>query len=623
MKSEQSSSKPFPDIARFPEREERTKSDNGKIEIEIIPQEPPLEGPPKSPEESIFYIKPETGRVVEMCRQYDKANSEKRHTLISQITRELANNPDSWENFYDGLAIIQEESKIIPDFSIKEEKIEEIKNQVAKGLEHPQFAPFPPEPRQLEKWLTLVGESALYEKEAETMLRKMIEKCKNPEEITDFFYNLSLAGLTSSNDNIVKKTLEIFCLKTNIIKKGDKQLSDHLLASFDLDDNVLKKAMEIDHATLFVAGIKELRPLLDIKSEILDQVRNDENFVGRLNKIAAKNPERLKILFNLYESQENEYNLVRVDDVNAFPFTLTSQPGPLREFINELIAQELERQSGQPALNLHLPDHSGAIKFQSNEDIIPYIIECLNKPNQEQKITTGEKHWQTLTHLTPKFSNEQLKGLTELNRRMADDLKYNTRYLLNPSGDKIIITDPTLINLGFKYVQFDMDPRNRRDTIITLMAGNFPYSVILDEFIALKNNDDLENSLNLPKNGSFLIYMILSHLHAIRCHDATEIITEHKNETSKNGKETLLSRPRRAHIRRLPKGHKPTAEQIEWALKEYDIDLIRINKERELRGLELVTFVSEVKDINYKTPLVSRATAKATEELEKILKQTN
>lgn len=622
--------KPIPDIYRFPETE--IPSADPSIEPTIIPQEPPLDGPPKSNQDSAFYH-PGINYLAEQIKKYEIANSAQKNNVANSIANHLLNNPAAWENFNDGIAIIQTEDELVKDIpnehlsapSISADNLAELKKRVDKNLDHQKFNPWPPEPKTLEKWLSLYSESALHAKESQRILRIMVDKCRDPKDVIDLFYNLSLAGITSSNEQIVSQTLKILTFNSPILSAEDRQALDYILAEFDLDDDVLKKAMEVDHTVLFIATVTGQRELINHKESQIKSFANNPAFLERLKKIIQANPERFRAINEMYQSPEGELGLSRVKDPNKFPFSLAGKPGPLRQWCNERIAREVESREGGPAVNLALPLYEGTVAFKDHAEIAKYIASHLNQPNPDQQSLSEPKFWQTLTYLKPELNDTQQKQLAQLNRNLTDGLKYNAQYFLNPSGDQIKITDPLLTELGFKQIKFKMDPRNRRDTEAELMIGSFPYKIVIDEFTALRNIETLD-SLLLPKAGDFLKHIILSHLHAIRC--GAEVIGEAGAESAvhsggdANQSATALARPRRAHRRQLPKGHKPTPEQIELAMREYDVDLIRENAERAARGLGPVTFVKEVTDVSYSSPIISRATPEVTAELQRIITST-
>ncbi|HCC50340.1 MAG: hypothetical protein A2445_03875 [Candidatus Jacksonbacteria bacterium RIFOXYC2_FULL_44_29] len=600
---------PFPDIARFPESETALGAE--------IAAEPQPEGPPQNPEESAFWILPEVGRAVELIERYEKMNSEGRGNIVRELAKKLANDPKQWENFNDALNIVREQNELSPD------RISELQSKIDARLEkNPEFEPFPPSVQVLEHWLSLIGESALYGPAGEKMLKKMVEKCTNPKIITELLYNLALGGLTSSNESVNEKTLEILCLNTGILTPDSPQASKYLLAFFDSDDAVLKPAMELDHAIEFIGKLKNPQSV-ENRHETLSSIYRNPGFASQFDKIKNDDPARMEAIVRMYSRSTDEFNLATVSDPNAFPYNLAMRsPGPLREWCNERVAEEVSRRDGTIALNLHLPNVEGTINFDSLEEASEHIRRKLQEPNSNNSAIEGKLFWQTLARLSPSaLTPEQITDFTELNRELSDNIKNDPKYLLSPRGDSVEIINNALNRLGFKKIQFNMNPHNRRDTIVSLTIGNFTYQINLDEFMSLRDTFD-DASVTLPQSGAFLNNVILSHLHAIRCREtaveAYQTVTEQIEPTA--GRNPLTAR--RAHLRTLPTGQNPTPEQIEFARKDADIDLIRVNAERAARGITtkktyVRAFVSD--NLEGSTPLESRATAAVTTRLDQIL----
>jgi hypothetical protein len=273
---------------------------------------------------------------------------------------------------------------------------------------------------------------------------------------------------------------------------------------------------------------------------------------------------------------------------------------------------------GIPAMSLHLPNMS--LVFPANGHLGQFINQELTKENTENKILEGEDYWGTLSWLIPEqiLEERQMVSLIESNQSLQRDIRDNTRYLLSPRGDLVEITDNLLKELGFKSILYEMDNRNRRDTIVTVKAGNFEYRILVDEYLSLR---EIKNKkiMHLPLSANFISNIILSHLREIRCSEKVNEVSENIN--GGDGARRAFT-ARRPHLRRLPTGQEPTTEQIKKALKTYDIDIIRINREAQTRGeTRKITFVFEAQNVAIagQNPVHSRA-PEATKKLQEILR---
>ncbi len=234
-------------------------------------------------------------------------------------------------------------------------------------------------------------------------------------------------------------------------------------------------------------------------------------------------------------------------------------------------------------------------------------------------------YWRTLGHLVPEAMVDPDKAreirdqLRLDNERLIQEMRDDSIHFLSPRGDQIDFSDPILADLGFKGITFEMDPRNRRDTIVSLNVGNFTYQAVLDEYFALRETGPEGRSVVLPDDGELLRNILLSHLHAIRCTDTVK-----DTEAALPGESGERSfRGRRAHRRILAEGYSPTRAQILLILRDYDIDLNRWNEERARQGKERrVTYVKESEaDTNQGAPVRSVA-PQATNKLRAILTAT-
>jgi hypothetical protein len=363
--------------------------------------------------------------------------------------------------------------------------------------------------------------------------------------------------------------------------------------------------------------------LMQRKVEANGIIAENPRFNERLKKIYDADPSRCKKLQELlHKNDVDGIGLAQWEaetiDPDQFPFNiLVQQIGPLRKWYNHQIAMEYQNMKGASAISLHLPKMSAI--FQANEHLAHVIQTAMFQENTNGKILEEEDYWDTLSYLVPPQiqEKEQLAALIETNQFLQRDIRNNTRYLLSPRGDLIEITDNILKSLGFQSILYEMDNRNRRDTIVTVKVGNFEYRILLDEYLSLRETKS-RKTLHLPLSAHFVTNIILSHLREIRC---SEKVNDINGGTNGGEGARRAFTARRPHLRHLPTGQKPTTEQIQRALTTYDIDIIRINREAETRGENRkITFVFEAQNIVIvgQGPVHSRA-PEATKKLQEIL----
>lgn len=599
--------RPFPEIARFP------KQDAIPAEgLEEVEAEPPLEGAPHNELESVILQTPELAQTLNRLQDFNSAPTTKESRAIAeQFSNRILHHPDLLPQDLDALELIGETQgyKGVDAFS----------KTIVASLERAQFPEFPPKTKALEQWLTISAESAVYGPLAEAMLKRMTERCKDPASISKFLYELSTAGLMSSNPNIVRKTLEILVGQTSIFTPGSEQMLHSILASFDPDDHVLKRTMEIDGAMTFLAHNTDPE-LLAARDATNDRVAESPDFMQGMRGLFQKYPKRMDDLSQFYNNPIARSGLAvlpadAAKRMSHFPYTLILQnPGPLRIWLNERMASELQRH-GDFRINASLPNYEGIIGIESLEDVIQ---QRLQEPYNGPPVS-DQRFWETLTYLFPNAINdlEQFRDFTAANETLRTEMKQASHHLLSPRGDEVEITDDELRALGFRSALYAMNPKQKRETDITLVMGDgrYTYRARLDEYFALRHSNT-GDAIQLPTHGAFLEHVLLSHLHEIRCTGTAKESVEGKPG---NGPERKVG-ARRAHRRVLAEGQKPTPEQIAIILSEYEIDLVRWNREREATGeTRKVTYVMESKnDDERSTPVHSRSVS-ATKRLHELL----
>ncbi len=572
-------------------------------DIPRIDNEPPLEGPPETAEESVFLSTPHLAQAANLNIQFQQAKSTERRKLIDSLAEEIAQTPHDVTAIFDALEILRE---------VKSYKTEDFIENLERGLDRVRFKQFPPTPENLEAWLTIAAESELYRPIAEKILGRMIERCSDRKSIVEFLYHLALGGLRSANPDVVRVTGEIFGGK-KFFTPDTAQSRNFIAALFDTSDETLRRLMEIQRTLFFIAQYRNRNIIPFWLRE--DVIQDDKKIAQSIQGLKKANPERFNALADYYQGQDfhRTFDAVTNNAEVPFPTSLLSNPGPLFQWLTEQLRIEglFGVREGMQGAILALPfsetvEETG---IQSPNELALFIRDRLQtvELGRNEGILEHHEYWQTLAHMVPEATNENqiLRQLAEINERIRNEIRDNTTHLLSPRGDLIEITDPLLREWGFQSILFEMDARNRRDTIATVNIGNYQYRALLDEYFSLRTTETRQG-ITLSQRGNFILNVILSHLREIRC---TENVGEVSGGEQGGGEEHLFF-SRRAHLRRLPENHNPTPEQIRKALSTYDIDLIRINREARLRGeLRKRTFVfeSEISALAGRGPIRSRA----------------
>lgn len=572
-------------------------------DIPRIDNEPPLEGPPETAEESVFLSTPYLARAADLNIQFQQAKSAERRKIIDSLTEEITQTPSDVPAIFDALEMLRE---------VKNYKTEDFIENLERGIDRVRFKQFPPTPENLEAWLTIAAESELYKPIAEKILGRMIERCADRKSIVEFLYQLALGGFRSANPGVVRVTSEIFEGR-KFLTSDTAQSRNFITALYDTSDETLRRAIEILRTLDFIAQNRS-RDLIPFWLRE-DAIQEDKKTAQTLRGLEKANPDRFNTLSDYYQGRDND----RIFDAMAnntevpFPASLLSDPGPLFQWLIEQFRIEglIDTTNRRQGVILALPftETIQEVEIHTPIELARFIRQRLREveTGRDEGILEHREYWQTLAHMVPDASNEDhmLRQLAEINERIRNEIRDNTTHLLSPRGDLIEITDSLLREWGFQSILFEMDARNRRDTIVTIDIENYQYRAALDEYFTLRTVETRQG-ITLSHRGNFILNVILSNLREIRC---TENVGEVSSGEQGEGAEHLFF-SRRAHLRRLPENHNPTPEQIRRALATYDIDLIRINREARLRGeLRKRTFVfeTEISTLAGRGPIRSRA----------------
>ncbi len=583
---------PFPNIPHFPGEE-------------LSPSMP------TTPEESIFLSKPELAHTANTLVEYAFANSKGRDHIETRTVKEILENPERIAHIFDAIALF----KVTGGYT----KAQEFEEAVMRRIEKVELKEFEPEAtRQL---LSLAAHSALYGPIAEKLLARHIEKCTDTKSFIHELYILAGAGIASGDRAVVKKTVEVIRFLTPIMTPESDAALLFQMAQFDRDDATLRNTMEIDSfcETLSSMYFPEIKEQYDTR--ILSEIHTNPKFKKTLESyIKDYDHQRLNALAKWYETPVGEHGAAEVlsEDVGKFPYNLVVNAGPLRELQNSIFVQKLYGE-GRSAVKINLPSGSFVCGDCSGEGVSETIYRALQAPAPKDGEAMEEgKYWETLSYLLPEQAQteECLLTLGQVNEALKEEMRDHTNHLLNPRGDTIEIKDPLLKGLGFRSVTFQIDLRNRRDTLVSLVVGNFTYRIILDEFFNFRTAHN-RAAFALSLEGSFLEHIIMSHLREIRCADKTVPIADPVEGGRAEGHPVY---PRRPHRRELPENQNPTPEQIGRVREVYDIDIIRWNREAAARGnTRRFTFVFQVESEIPGLPPVRSHAPHATRRLNMIL----
>lgn len=580
------------------------------------PDKIPLPGAPSSEQESVFASNPILAQLANELVGFDARPPKEKKTRAYGWARSMVSDPAQFTGVFDALAILKEVNAY--------PGLQEFVNGVRECLPKAERKSFPPDPKEFEQWLTLYTESGVYKEDAEKILERFLDQCKDTKTLVDCLYALSLAGFRTSNEKVLRKTVDILQYQTNVMPPTSGQAMRTMLMMFDRDDAVLKKAMEIDFGVLFYTNTR-FPEMHDQHREHMHFIMDQPEFQKRLIKDIGRDKARYDALVQFYSMPQDNLGVQSVDPtaqneiMKQFPYNLLFQDiGPLRKWLNEALADELSIRKGKKAVTLDFPYATGVYE---GESAATAIYTALHAPNTDDRQMEEARYWRTLAHFIDKRleNDDALELFRNSNQKLIAGMN-DSQYLLNPSGDEIEIVDPLLQPMGFKRILFEANRKNGLETLVTLTVGNFQYRALLDEHSALRDHNTRE-SIVLPSTGVFLQYIILGHLYELRCANRVK-------ESGGGGGAGVeqKARSRRPHRRELPIGTRPTPEQIIHVLEKYHIDLERMNRERAAaaqgkgeKDFQRCTYVSEVESVSGGLPIRSRA-PEATALLQKILK---
>lgn len=584
-------------------------------EIIEAPQEEINEGAPKSPEESVFNI-PHVAKAADIALSLQKANSKEKKELIADICFDLIENPIKLFEFLDSLEILKE---------VESYKVDDLKNEILKGLEKVNVKKMPPSPEVLEVWLTTYVESALYGRLAENVLKKMVDRCRDTKSVVDLFYNMAVAAVVnSSNKQVSNKFVEIFARGTSILRAKSDQAVLLMAAFFDMDDVVLKKIMEIDSVVNWLSNfLPNGEDLYQQEQQDYEEIFEDQRFKKIFTTNSDKDYSRMEQLLSFHGKATNGTDVVALNPTkkNKFIIKALQTRGVLHDWYYAHNMDRFEAEYGAKPVSLYFLDRQSVIDPSDDTAVSRELYEMLDSPNPDNLAMSDPEHWDTLCFITPDNFKGEIpeQQIALLNERLRQDMKDNSHHLLSPRGD-LVEFSPDLKKLGFESILFQFGPDRKTETLVTIKVLNYKYQILLDENFCLKDVKG-KTGIRLKDGGEFLTNLIISHLREIRC---TENVYE-KGGSDVSGDQRKAFYGRRPHERILPVGHKPTQSQIVRIFEVYGIDIVRMNNERKARGEERQkTYVFEAQNIAIggEGPIVSVA-PEATRGLKEMIERNS
>lgn len=471
----------------------------------------------------------------------------------------------------------------------------------------------------------------------EAILKGAINSVEGEKETVELVYNLLYTAIDSYDPNTIQYVLNTIFFD-NSLPNNNEELNRTLLeAVYSKDEDILKKAIEIEISKCFIspqyflekefnqyrAQSQNLREA--VLTEITKKIMSSPNEIERFQNIDD-------FLFGYLEVPEEDGSLThKIDDCTKYPADLILRnQGPLLMSSFWLLTG-----GNKDYFHLVLPG-VGTFSTQKEEagvdlediqiEILKYLktedrhIEELNKPGKASTIDNLTK---------PIESDYQKKLLRSVNAQIKENLQTNFKRPLSPRGNEIRITDKELKSLGYSHLIFrngkNIKGLTHTDTEVTIFLGNYKMRFILDENYSLlepTTRKPLSKSMpNVNEERELMMETwVLGHLEELLCTEDTEF-TEKNYPTSEVKRDFERGYTSRVgHLRRLPKENwKPSAEQIFLAMEENGWDLIKINKNRITNGQNPVTYVrrTEVKEGTNKPPVKFYAHT-ATEKLNKI-----
>ena len=233
----------LPDIPLLPEEREAI----------VKAGQPKLPGAPSEAHESALLAVEEGLPLLNEAGKDLKAyagimQSAKRKEFKSKKIHYFINNPKELTAYFDTLRILSE------NWKERHDEIEDYTKALLEDMEkYIDVGTLPP--KAFEEWLSLMTKSEVYRPIAERVIAGLFEKARSPQALMNILYNLTEAILISSDQEVLRKGLEILVLQASFLKDLPKHYLNYMKAFLTLNnDELLRRTMEVDFATFYLAS---------------------------------------------------------------------------------------------------------------------------------------------------------------------------------------------------------------------------------------------------------------------------------------------------------------------------------------------------------------------------------
>jgi hypothetical protein len=600
--------RPMPDIVLLPE--EREEAAAAKV--------PKLPGAPERAYESALLAEAEglpSGAFDSVGKDLDRfadaRQMERKRLVQRERLRQFLRDPDSFEQYFDTLHILDDrwEDHRYDLTAFKQSFGENFERYIGEINEYT--------PESLRKWLELSVQSNVYREQAEKVMRTLYERVRNPKETIDFLYAFAQSILETDRKEVFDRGLEILCWGTDVFPRSSRGQKNYLKAAFGGEDDLLQKQQEID-AVVYIFGQKYAPEAYQQMREAMDVLGEDPEVRGVLENLMRKDPGKgNKLIAFLTREERGSGKMVSVPEPlqQEWPYTLALKAGPVRRLFNERIEQEEEQ-----FVNFSLPE-AGNLLFRSPISR-ETILTSLSKESSGERSFSEASYIKALFYLTPELTPEQMEKLAEDNGKLRQDIFRDLTHSISQRGDRMLVVDPELKQLGFKSILFEFsDPSTT--TKITVEVGNYQFIVRMDEDLSLVEYGTGRNFPVSFQRRAFFEHILLAHLYALEC---TKYVSPGSSEAGSDTERLEREeefRGRRAHLRKLPVGQGFSEQARILGLQDpRRYDLVRRNAELGFtRETGQKTYVSPAPEVSTgREPLISRA-PRAMERYRRLLRQ--
>jgi hypothetical protein len=449
----------------------------------ITADKPFLPGAPRAPEESAFagLNLDAYERILKDSNQFvEKPQAERRRIQQRETLRNLLANPQAYVAYFDTLHI----SKTM--WEDRRTTLEQYEQQFTENFDSyleqiPQH-----DPQSLRQWVELAVHSNVYRPQAERILRGQLERCKTTKETINFLYDFASGILETQDKEAYEWGLRVLSFSTDVFSPKSKNLMLYAAALFGGDDTMLQRQQEINSVVAVFAArdVPDAYKIYD--SGLATALTSPEG--GRIiDQLSNRDPNKAKRLVDYLEHVSKAQGgvfLATDEQIREWPYNLIFHAGPLRRLINQRFEQEHET-----IVSVSLPGPGDIVfKDKSNEEIRQYILEDLEQKPVSKKRLFDPEMIKALFYLAPDLTPEEQIRLADDVIELRRDTNREVKHLLSDRGDKMIIVDPQLKELGFKSFTFEYGEPSSH-TKVTVEVGEYNFEVDLTEDLVLQPSD--------------------------------------------------------------------------------------------------------------------------------------